>query len=250
MHDDDYWRLGTPRISSETFEMNDSGDIFHVGDTVILKGGTKPLRIDSFYQTTDYEGTMAKMTYLHRYQTIKRSDINRLLPYNDDLQSIEPEEQTMSKYGNQSHDQIFEALVDELYYTVTVRFDDTSRAYNYRVAKDLELQEGDQVVVSVRNTDLNMATVIGVDKNKNPKAVAWVVQKVDTSAHDKRTEEWTTLYEGVKTAEMRKKKDLLASGYQSELLQYAPDAAAILTSMTSGRQLTDKTQDEAEGVVE
>jgi len=152
------------------------------------------------------------------------------------------EESEMSKYGNQSHDQIFEALVDSQYYTVGVTFDEANRLYAYRVPAHIELSKGDQVVVSTDTQNpeqMGLAKVHKVHKNKEPRATAWVIQKVDTSANTERQENWTTLYEGIKKAELAKKKAIIAEGYGDVLAQYDPTAAAILEKLSKPALTSD-----------
>lgn len=235
------WRLG------DTDGKTQAVGNYQLDDIVVLRGGTKPLRILGFVVNhPDYWNDGVVMEYLHSKdrKTASLLDIRTYVPNRETK-----EEPKMSKYGNQSHDQIFEALVDDLYYTVKVRFENQhSKVYNYRVTKGIELEADDVVAVSVPD-GIGIATVVEVDKNKDPRAVAWVIQKVDTTAHDQRTEEWTTLYEGVKKSEMQKKKEILAGDYSKDLLKYAPDAAAILSNMTSGLALIEASKDDNEGVV-
>ena len=155
------------------------------------------------------------------------------------------EERTMgNKYGDQSHDQIFEALVEQQYYEVGVQFEDSARIYRYRVPRDIELIEEDNVIVEASRggpSFVKLATVTKVYKNKERKATAWVIQKVELTAHQERQQHWTTLYEGIKTAEMAKKRAILADGYESELAMYAPEAAEALAALNEVPQLESKT---------
>lgn len=85
---------------------------------------------------------------------------------------------------------------------------------------------------------LTLGTVIRVDKDKAKIATAWVVSKVDTTANDERSAQWKTLYEGVKEAEMAKKRAVLADGYGEELAIYAPEAAEVLAGFARAPALT------------
>jgi len=160
------------------------------------------------------------------------------------------EEQPMSKYGNQSHDQIFEALVEKQFYTVLLNDKNHNCVGSYRVYVGVELKEGDHVIAEAsQKGKYSPATVAEVLENKCSKACKWVVQKMDPSAHLERQEAWTKLYEGIKTTEMEKKRAIIANGYEKELQAFAPEAAAILTGFSTP-QLTKAQSDVVEGKVE
>ena len=263
-HKDGYREL-QKRLESNQRKLGKPTHGFKVGDIVKLKQGKYHLQILEIEQGYCQK---VKLRYLHHQinnlltYSCKQATIDNIEPvpmgtrnpatgeithYWDErhlLQQlsgnkhiIQPEEQTMSKYGKQTHDQIFEALIDRQYKTVLIKFpEEHARAYHYRAPMDMELHVDDKVIVSSKingNESFKLAYVASTDEDKSDKAVAWVVQKVDTSAHEERSAQWKTLYEGIKEAEMEKKRAILADGYEKELAQYAPDAAKVLASFNT-----------------
>lgn len=214
-----------------------SGETFKIGDLVRLNKGKKILVI----RTIERSGSVT-LEYRHSGD-IKDSHIHNLVKVENrwgDLTGITPsntiEEQPMNNYGNQSHDQIFEALIDKQYKTVAVAIPSRHGSGSFRAPVDMELEVGDKVLLSIGPKDhveIEVGTIASVHKDKCQKAVAWVIQKVDIQAHEERTAQWKTLYEGIKEAEMEKKRAILAEGYESELAKYAPEAAQVLASFNT-----------------
>ena len=227
--------------------LDSDDDTFQVGDVVRLKHGTRPMDIIYMYPNR----RVVKCEYVHS-GVIRTAPVVNLVHVRSN-QSNNQEETTMSKYGNQSHDQIFEALVEKQFYTVMVQIG--ASATPLRVSIDLKLEIDDTVIVDnsrgpIRTKDFYLAQVVQVNESKDINARGWVVQKVDTSAHEKRTEAWKTLYEGIKTTEMEKKRAVIANGYEKELAAFAPDAAKILTGFSDQLKLTSAQEAVIEGQVE
>jgi len=95
--------------------LDSDDDTFQVGDVVRLKHGTRPMDIIYMYPNR----RVVKCEYVHS-GVIRTAPVVNLVHVRSN-QSNNQEETTMSKYGNQSHDQIFEALVEKQFYTVMVK---------------------------------------------------------------------------------------------------------------------------------
>lgn len=141
------------------------------------------------------------------------------------------------KYVNIQH---LIALLQKNYTTVEVTFEkgSTAQGYTYKVPNSLaeKLEKGDMLVVPARNT-FNVAWVREVHDEpkinvKEPLALKWVVQKVDTTAYDDQTAREAEALAKIETAERRKAQE---EALQT-LLGSAEDRAAFLQLVSAQRR--------------
>ncbi len=80
------------------------------------------------------------------------------------------------------------SLFQDNFKTISVQFQEGYKLYTYKCLKDVEIEDGDTVVVFARN-EYKCATVKAVHENSEIDydsniTYKWIVQKVDTNLHD------------------------------------------------------------------
>jgi len=181
-----------------------------------------------------------------KYPTpLEKSELQKtrreLLKAHGDYRSLSKQHKQESNMNNRyastaksREDEIFETIVAGTFLTVSVEFESTpGNLYDFRVRPDTyeAIQEGSMVVVEA-NQSHSVATVIEKHEDVSPKATAWVIQHVDTTAHDERSEQWNKLRKGVKDVETAKRQEVLMGGYLGDMEKYAsPDLLEAVKNM-------------------
>ena len=176
------------------------------------------------------------------------------------LRQIQEDNAMDKEYGTDTHDKIFEAIMDDAYITVDIRYANQSKSndmiYSYRVPATMEIEEGDFVILEAGKgvlggnsygCGMTIGRVEGINDTKSEYATAWVVQKVDLSPHFERQEQWKAVYAAIRETEMTKKKAVVADNYLGEVEKYAPQHVALLKGLGNSSKLltSDSSDDES-----
>ncbi|QDP52315.1 MAG: hypothetical protein Unbinned4162contig1001_15 [Prokaryotic dsDNA virus sp.] len=134
--------------------------------------------------------------------------------------------------------QLMATMSDKLT-TVKVKFKDACGqpiGKNYTYCTDLDLNEGDEVVVDAPSTGMTVVVVTQVDKlpQLDPNArfnYKWIVSKVDVEAHDKRQEKYNEIAEQFQEIQAKAQKAKMINQLKVDLGYGAEDECPELDSL-------------------